>query len=540
MTNVTGSPVQFQVLYMGQVIETEVTELNGGGFPAGVNTGNPSDAEVIYPPAEPNPDVEGAQLTIPQDFLVSYVPVPSDPLHAALFFADGTYVGPLLDAPVPGGTDAPADVILTELIHNAETLSGAALIATDNAIEDTTITVNGQTYTGQQATSVEFNSDGILVYAATPSASTSDLNSTELATLLANEVDAKEASHLEVWASNHLPADGLTPVETDPIAGDTITSLIKDAEGTNPQFLLLTGSGDTIDTTGIVGLHALILQGGSLTVTGTAQHPLNIFNDAGDVVLQDSGNDIIHSDGGYLNFSGNTGNDTIYADAEVLGNNGVDTYYITDGIVITGSLSTDTIIMSGGKDIYADGLNETVRQTGGSLFSNGAHVVDTEYGGVNEMGSGMDIDYLHGGVVSMGSGQGNEVIIEADDTHTPNADAVMGSGDNQVVKDYGTNTIIYGGYGTNDTLMNFGSGTTIHGGNGDYQTILDEGNGDTVYLGTGLNDIVRSSVANTTISDRGSNNATISATGGMDTLNLGQATETLHLASEWKQYHQYS
>jgi hypothetical protein len=52
-------------------------------------------------------------------------------------------------------------------------------------------------------------------------------------------VDPTNASILEAWAASHLPADGLTPIEYDPIIGDTFTSssLVPDAEGTLPQFL---------------------------------------------------------------------------------------------------------------------------------------------------------------------------------------------------------------------------------------------------------------------------------------------------------------
>jgi hypothetical protein len=44
-------------------------------------------------------------------------------------------------------------------------------------------------------------------------ASTQDLNSTELATLLNNVLDPTDAANIETWAANHL-RDGLTPVET--------------------------------------------------------------------------------------------------------------------------------------------------------------------------------------------------------------------------------------------------------------------------------------------------------------------------------------
>ena len=45
--------------------------------------------------------------------------------------------------------------------------------------------------------------------------------------------------------------------ETDPVFRHNITSLLPDAEGTNPQFLILTGAPDTIDT--VSGLHALLM-----------------------------------------------------------------------------------------------------------------------------------------------------------------------------------------------------------------------------------------------------------------------------------------
>ena len=47
--------------------------------------------------------------------------------------------------------------------------------------------------------------------------------------------------------------------ETDPVFRHNITSLLPDAEGTNPQFLILTGAPDTIDTANLSGLHALLM-----------------------------------------------------------------------------------------------------------------------------------------------------------------------------------------------------------------------------------------------------------------------------------------
>ena len=57
-----------------------------------------------------------------------------------------------------------------------------------------------------------------------PNPTTLDLSAADLATLLANTVDPTQAANLETWAANHLPADGLTPVEdfTGPIS---VTSL---------------------------------------------------------------------------------------------------------------------------------------------------------------------------------------------------------------------------------------------------------------------------------------------------------------------------
>jgi hypothetical protein len=119
-----------------------------------------------------------------------------------------------------------------------------------------------------------------------PPVVTKDLSQADLASLLGSLLDSNHASLLETWAAAHLPVDGLTAVETDTLPDDNISLLVPDAEGTNPQFLVLNGTSsgsisDSIDTTAIHGLHALILEGnnsGSATqLSVTGPNGVNIY-----------------------------------------------------------------------------------------------------------------------------------------------------------------------------------------------------------------------------------------------------------------------
>jgi hypothetical protein len=113
-----------------------------------------------------------------------------------------------------------------------------------------------------------------------PPVVTNDLNQADLASLLGSLLDSNHASLLETWAANHLPADGLTPLEVDSIAGNVITGVTADAEGTDPQFLELTGNNDLLDTTN-ANFHAVLLAdsnpSGTTTLTVGGYDSQHIF-----------------------------------------------------------------------------------------------------------------------------------------------------------------------------------------------------------------------------------------------------------------------
>jgi len=101
----------------------------------------------------------------------------------------------------------------------------------------------------------------------------------------------------------------LTPVEVDSVAGDTITAPVPDAEGTNPQFLILNGRVDTIDTSQFSNLHAIVeannaFTNDALTVTGSHSESIylgdlngDFYNNGFDLFLSDSGNDHVYGGG---------------------------------------------------------------------------------------------------------------------------------------------------------------------------------------------------------------------------------------------------
>jgi hypothetical protein len=82
----------------------------------------------------------------------------------------------------------------------------------------------------------------------------------------------------------------LTPAEVDSVAADTITAPVPDAEGTNPQFLILNGRADTIDTSQFSNLHAIVeannaFTNDALTVTGSHSESIYLGDLNGDLVL---------------------------------------------------------------------------------------------------------------------------------------------------------------------------------------------------------------------------------------------------------------
>ena len=151
----------------------------------------------------------------------------------------------------------------TDTLNFADSFGNATFTHLTNGSEEIHFSDTGQTVYVFGINQASFA--GTVEVFPPPTPTTSDLDATDLANLLGSLLDANDASLLETWAANHLPKDGLTPVETN---GSTIpfpglTTLIPDAEGTKPQILIAENQtatgGYTIDTTGLTGLHAIIL-----------------------------------------------------------------------------------------------------------------------------------------------------------------------------------------------------------------------------------------------------------------------------------------
>lgn len=250
----------------------------------------------------------------------------------------------------------------------------------------------------------------------------------------------------------------------------------------------LTGNELANTINGNAGNNVLDGAAGADTMTGLAGNDIYYVDDAGDVVVEATGegNDTIRaglsytlsnsiyvetlettnqSGTGAINLTGNNHGNTIK------GNNGVNT--------LTGGTGADTIYGYGGNDIIDGGVN-----------------ADTMAGGVGD-----DTYYVDnaGDVIIEDAGEGNDTVITSVDytlgtgvyvenvitTNPGGTGALNITGnelDNTLYGNDGANTL--SGMGGNDTLYGLGGNDTLNGGEGN--DILDGGTGaDTMTGGTG-------------------------------------------------------
>jgi hypothetical protein len=243
-------------------------------------------------------------------------------------------------------------------------------------------------------------------------------------------VDPTTAANLELWAANHSLADGLIPIEYDPVLGDTITSLIPDAEGTLPQFLEVNNN-HTIDTTNLHLRAIFLLDGGTstnLTVIGSGNEH---------IYTQDLGRPGYDNDVYTLNLQGATGKITA-----VLGNN--------DGDRVYGGSGTENITLGDGNGdgVYAGGA-------GNIKLGNGNGDGVQAYGSNEHVTIGTGI----GDGAQVGSGLTNVAIT------------ILGA--NATIQD--------GALGTNEVLTDKAGGSTF---------VIGLANSETIHLGGGGNNII--------------------------------------------------
>jgi hypothetical protein len=302
---------------------------------------------------------------------------------------------------------------------------------------------------------------------------------------LANTVDPTQASNLETWAANHLPADGLTPVEdfTGPI---TVTSLMPDPEGTMPQFVEFTGysDGSSIDTTAITGLKAIFLtdvNSPSIGGHGTSEFTIQGSN----------GEHIYTSD---LATPSPTDNFNIFVygsgtDHVVMGNDN------NDGIYLGTSGDYSSVVL-------------------GTGIHDGASLGSGNY--QRETANGADAT-LNGG-----TGDNQTVVAEG-----ANSTIHLGIGANQTVIAYGADSTITDNTGLSAIIKSTGGGSTLNldanSGSTGTETVTAAGGGNTVNIGNGGADL--------TLHLAGGNNI-VNVNGSQPTLNIGgiRPTDVIHFA----------
>jgi hypothetical protein len=283
-------------------------------------------------------------------------------------------------------------------------------------------------------------------------ASTQDLNSTELATLLNNVLDPTDAANIETWAANHL-RDGLTPVETidtaPPYPG--WTAPIPDANGFNPEILVANDqtalAGSTINTTNFTNLRDVI---------ATDAAPFD--NDGGWTGAYNTG-------GTHLTFQGDIGVHLYLGDlagAEADGN-----YYIIDfSGRPTGIPSTANNVVIGGDDAH-------------DFIQTGAGADRVTLGNGND---DLVIDNLGGNqVIKLGTGTGDSVNVSTTASGTTvttaGADATItfGAGNNEIIKALGGgSTLNFTGAGTAEVVhLSNSGGNTVNVGSGGGSITID-------------------------------------------------------------------
>ena len=329
---------------------------------------------------------------------------------------------------------------------------------------------------------------------------TTDLNANALDAVILNEgIDQTTSTSLVSWFVNHLPADGLTPVEFDYNLGDQINTPIPDAEGTHPQLLILEGGSDYIDTTAFTGLHTIIFSDlgigwNFLTVTGS--HSESIY--LGDLTGP--------STDGYTVFLNDSGNDTVIEGY----NNGIGVFAGAGRDTVTLGMGTGDNIFGGSgsyQHLTANGKDATI------IAGTGDHQILSG-------GSGADDLIGHSLVFSSGSGA-YDVLYGS----SGGRDSIFeGSGSHQKAYAEGPGDSMTGGSGTDDLLSSAFTGTTFNDGTGTNQKIVGTGGNDVFNITQGSNDTI--------ISKGGNDIINVSGEGHTVTIQ-GTAADTLNIAEEF-------